>query len=301
MRKLGDAYNYGYGVAQNNNEAIKWYLRAIKQGDSLARSNLSMLYLSNGRKHSAGEGVPQDYTKALSWYRKSADLDNSAADIAIGEIFEHGKGVPRNLKSARLWYNRAVRDGREYALSALERVDPLAAAKAEAKFTDFDHDGIYPSGVPCARLGKEVDNFLACIEAAGKKVEIWANDGDLPTEYVMENVIGPPVVNGRTMIERETGKVRYSFGSGKLVDVSWQRSKADRDGVVALYEAISREYAAYYGRGEDDAEGLEAADSLGWNIVGMIWKRSAEGLNVSVHRASEKDVEAVTVSWYNKR
>lgn len=180
MRKLGDAYNYGYGVAQNNNEAIKWYLRAIKQGDSLARSNLSMLYLSNGRKHSAGEGVPQDYTKALSWYRKSADLDNSAADIAIGEIFEHGKGVPRNLKSARLWYNRAVRDGREYALSALERVDPLAAAKAEAKFTDFDHDGIYPSGVPCARLGKEVDNFLACIEAAGKKVEIWANDGDLP-------------------------------------------------------------------------------------------------------------------------
>jgi len=51
---LGSLYDDGQGVAQDYQEAVKWYRLAAMQGNALAQSNLGMMY-------SNGQGVAQDY------------------------------------------------------------------------------------------------------------------------------------------------------------------------------------------------------------------------------------------------
>ena len=48
------------GVAQDYNEAVKWYRKSAEQGTAAAQSNL-------GRMYDEGLGVVQDYTEAVKW------------------------------------------------------------------------------------------------------------------------------------------------------------------------------------------------------------------------------------------
>ncbi len=56
-------------------EAVRWYRKAAKQGNSKAQSNLGLMY-------SNSEGVPQDYIEAHKWY-------NLAASRSQGEVHEN--------------------------------------------------------------------------------------------------------------------------------------------------------------------------------------------------------------------
>ncbi len=62
---LGYCYYIGEGVAQDYEEAVKWYTAAAKQGNVYAQNNLGCCYYY-------GEGVEQDYKKALKWFNKAA-------------------------------------------------------------------------------------------------------------------------------------------------------------------------------------------------------------------------------------
>ncbi len=61
---LGVMYENGYGVVQNDGEALKWYHKAAKQGYALAQFNLGVMYEN-------GHGVPQNRrcgaNKSPSW------------------------------------------------------------------------------------------------------------------------------------------------------------------------------------------------------------------------------------------
>jgi TPR repeat protein len=57
---LGIAHEFGYGVAQNPQEAVKWYQRAATQGDVRAQFYLSGCY-------EMGTGVTQDFVQAYYW------------------------------------------------------------------------------------------------------------------------------------------------------------------------------------------------------------------------------------------
>jgi TPR repeat protein len=50
---LGLCYNLGEGVAQDSQEAVKWYRLAVEQGNVKAQFNL-------GNNYSQGDGVAQD-------------------------------------------------------------------------------------------------------------------------------------------------------------------------------------------------------------------------------------------------
>ena len=56
----------GYGVLQDDAEAVRWYRLAADQGHAKAQYNLGVMYDN-------GDGVPQDYAEAVSWYRLAAD------------------------------------------------------------------------------------------------------------------------------------------------------------------------------------------------------------------------------------
>ncbi|MCC6933020.1 MAG: sel1 repeat family protein [Deltaproteobacteria bacterium] len=53
---LGAMYKNGYGVVQNNNEAIRWYSKAAMQGHSGAQSNLDVTYYN---AKGIGENTPE--------------------------------------------------------------------------------------------------------------------------------------------------------------------------------------------------------------------------------------------------
>ena len=69
---LGNFYEEGLGVPQDDAAAASWYRKAADQGHADAQCYLGGMY-------DEGWGVPQDYAAALIWYRKAGDqmeLDN---------------------------------------------------------------------------------------------------------------------------------------------------------------------------------------------------------------------------------
>ena len=59
---LGEMYMYGEGIAQDYNEAAKWFRLAADQGQRRAQFLLGVLYWS-------GDGVPHDFDAAVKWFR----------------------------------------------------------------------------------------------------------------------------------------------------------------------------------------------------------------------------------------
>ena len=64
--KLGMMYATGWGVEQDDAEAVKWWRLAAEQGDSAAQFNLGLMY-------GAGRGVPRDDIEAIKWYHRAAN------------------------------------------------------------------------------------------------------------------------------------------------------------------------------------------------------------------------------------
>ena len=67
----------GKGVAQDYQEAAKWYSLAAEQGHAVAQNNLGWMF-------DMGKGVAQDYQEAAKWYRLAAEQGHSAAQSNLG-------------------------------------------------------------------------------------------------------------------------------------------------------------------------------------------------------------------------
>jgi Sel1 repeat len=63
---LGAVYEQGLFGKTDFQEALKWWRKAARQGDSSAQNALGEMYED-------GEGVPQNYVLAAQWYRKAAE------------------------------------------------------------------------------------------------------------------------------------------------------------------------------------------------------------------------------------
>ena len=62
---LGNMYNFGNGVPEDDTEAVKWYRKAAEQGKVEAQFNLGMMYYY-------GHGVPEDYVESYMWLNLAA-------------------------------------------------------------------------------------------------------------------------------------------------------------------------------------------------------------------------------------
>jgi TPR repeat protein len=94
-------YVNGEGVPKDYTEAVKWFRKAAKQGDSRAQFSL-------GLRCANGEGVPQDYLEAVKWYRRAAEQGDSSAQNNLGLMYANGKGVHKDYVLAHMWYNLAA-------------------------------------------------------------------------------------------------------------------------------------------------------------------------------------------------
>ena len=141
QNNLGLMHEYGRGVPQKIDEAVKWYRLAAEQGDVNAKHNLDKMYkifraffkiqkplaklgdvvaqADVGLMYELGQGVPQDYAEAVKWYRLAAEQGDVGAQFKLGFIYGNDKGVPQNYAEAVKWYRLAAVQGDAIAQSNL--------------------------------------------------------------------------------------------------------------------------------------------------------------------------------------
>jgi len=110
LASLGYMYSIGFGVPQDDAEAVRWYRLAADQGHDRAQYNLGLAY-ANGHF-----GVPQDEAEAVRWYRLAADQRNSDAQYNLGIAYDNGQGVPEDDAEAVRWYRLAAAQGDDLAM-----------------------------------------------------------------------------------------------------------------------------------------------------------------------------------------
>jgi TPR repeat protein len=99
--QLGQLYDFGFGVAQSDDEALAWYRKAAEHGSAAGQRAVGEFYQK-------GRGVPANAVEAARWYRRGADGDDVRAQYQLGEMYFNGSGVTQDYASAYVWYSLAA-------------------------------------------------------------------------------------------------------------------------------------------------------------------------------------------------
>ena len=105
---LGDAFKDGTGVAQDPQEAIRWYEKAVDAGELFGNECIGMMYY-------AGDGISQDYEKAFVIFMNTKGEKSFCTIYALGEMYRYGHGVERDERMACTYYNEIVYCDSQYA------------------------------------------------------------------------------------------------------------------------------------------------------------------------------------------
>ena len=111
-------YGNGAGTAKDDAEALKWFLDAEEtsgEGDAFAELNIGSIYYS-------GRGVSPDAAEAFKWYQKAAGHGSDAAQYNIGAMYLNGEGVEADEKEARVWFEKAAAQGYQDAVDILNKM-----------------------------------------------------------------------------------------------------------------------------------------------------------------------------------
>ena len=132
---LGQVYEFGFGVQQDDRLALEWYRKAAADGSVPAHRAVGEFYLK-------GRGVPADGAEAARWFRRAADGDDLRAHYQLGQLYFDGTGVPRDYESAYVWFALAagqtpLEDNRKGLLElrniAAARMTPAAVKAAQRR------------------------------------------------------------------------------------------------------------------------------------------------------------------------
>lgn len=103
--KLAEMYHYILPLRELNRiEAIRWYQKAADQGLIEAQYNLGFIYYN-------GQGVKKNYNKAFEWYLKAAEQGDFKAQSNIGAMYRDGEGVSKNREKAIEWFEKSANQG----------------------------------------------------------------------------------------------------------------------------------------------------------------------------------------------
>ena len=85
---LGWMFHSGYGVAVDDQQAVKWWEAAAAQGYAEAQFDLGMLF-------SQGGTVGKDMASAISWYRQAANQGHEEAALILLALAAEGREPAR--------------------------------------------------------------------------------------------------------------------------------------------------------------------------------------------------------------
>lgn len=133
--RLGEMYEFGYGVDRDAAMAYKWYEKAAKQGLVDAEHNI-------GRCYNFGTGVAQNFAEAERWYREAANQGHTASMFFLGTLYSNHHGQDTSADQdviAYAWMHNAAELGNVTAKAIEQRLlmklddSQTAAAKALAE------------------------------------------------------------------------------------------------------------------------------------------------------------------------
>lgn len=139
--RWSDAYDVGRGIRRNVRVAIKWYRRAIRQGDATAAANLATVYRDLG-----------NFKLFHQWHLRAARMGDGDAAVDSGYDYLYAIGARKNLPAAKRRFRLAIRSkhisesGREEALYhlAVAAVDSGGSRRAIPLLRQANKDDDYP-------------------------------------------------------------------------------------------------------------------------------------------------------------
>ena len=74
---LGIMYEAGWGITEDDVQAVYWFTKAAEQGYAEAQFSLGVMY-------DIGAGVSEDKVQAVYWYKKAAEQGYALAQDSLG-------------------------------------------------------------------------------------------------------------------------------------------------------------------------------------------------------------------------
>lgn len=102
MNCLGNVYKQGIGVKKDNDEALKWYMKAAAANSPEAMYNLGVTY-------KYGDGVERNLKESSSWFKIGAEQGHAGCMYAIGYMYYKGFGVRQNYKKAYKYFSQSAK------------------------------------------------------------------------------------------------------------------------------------------------------------------------------------------------
>ncbi len=102
---VGELYDFGIGVAEDNHEAAKWYRMAAEQGAESAQHNLGNIL------RGVGSDVQKDEAEAFKWYQLAAEQGNAGSQHNVAKMLSLGAGIPQNHAEAFKWMRLSAEQG----------------------------------------------------------------------------------------------------------------------------------------------------------------------------------------------
>ncbi len=97
-------YRKGWGVEQDDKEAVKLYRLSAEQGDEWSQFNLAWML-------DKGKGVVQDEKEAVKWYRQAAEQGEGFGQSNLAWMYIEGRGLPKSNVNAYMWLFLAKQSG----------------------------------------------------------------------------------------------------------------------------------------------------------------------------------------------
>jgi hypothetical protein len=120
--RIEDQYAIGYyflhaceaqkHMKSDPEEAVKWFLRAAKNGHAGAQYFM-------GRCLQSGNGIEKNAPEAVKWFLKSAEQGNSDAQGMLGFAYVLGDGTPKDEVEAYAYFNLAAAKDEGYRKDVL--------------------------------------------------------------------------------------------------------------------------------------------------------------------------------------
>ena len=95
---MGWFYLNGVGVAQDLDQADRWYRRSARQGDPRAMFSLGQMAYG-----------AREFKSALAWFTRASDGGHARSLFWIGKLHWHGRGVSKDKKQAMVLFQKASR------------------------------------------------------------------------------------------------------------------------------------------------------------------------------------------------
>lgn len=120
--RIASMYIHGQGSAINIHEAISWFKKSYKFGNSNAAYQLGNIFHSDKYGYKNENIAYQYYSFALNSYMTEFSKSPTDGNLAmrIGTMYHYGLGVERDIEKALSWYKKAVELGN---LKAQEKID----------------------------------------------------------------------------------------------------------------------------------------------------------------------------------